>query len=69
MLSLAPHRDIPANCVKNGGGMWPQCGASGRREPNSLRQRGMMAALARNSENPAEIAAFLYLRIAFFRAR
>ena len=59
MLSLAPHRDIPANCVKNGGGMWPQCGASGRREPNSLRQRGMMAALVAQQRKPGRNCRFL----------
>jgi hypothetical protein len=30
MLSLTPYRDIRPNCAKNGGGMWPQCGANRR---------------------------------------
>jgi hypothetical protein len=72
MLSLTPHRDIPDDYTKNGGGMWPQCGASCRCRPNSVWPSGAIEAVthsvATSSENPAGITAFLYLRITSFRA-
>jgi hypothetical protein len=42
-LPLPQHRDIPrSDCVQNGGGMWPQCGARsprGRKRMRNVRRR------------------------------